>query len=163
MTRGRPPVKAVKEAIEMAKSLGLVWEVPKNTGLPFDFVIFTGPCTWFIKVRRTRSNLSELQDILHLCNADIRHIRTMPDSAVSAQGLWVLAPHGTWQFFRITADAITEIRIDGSAMPGTFASSPDLAPVLPVGSVIPGLGMGGIPSVPGDVVCHYLSSLQDKT
>ncbi|MDO8873627.1 MAG: hypothetical protein Q7V05_13005 [Methanoregula sp.] len=51
MTRGRPPVKAVKEAIEMAKSLGPVWEVPQNSGLPFDFMIFTGFCTWFIKVR----------------------------------------------------------------------------------------------------------------
>lgn len=51
--------------------------VPENTGLPFDFVIFSGFCTWFIKVRRTRSNLSELQDILQLCNADIRNIRTM--------------------------------------------------------------------------------------
>ncbi|MDO8872216.1 MAG: hypothetical protein Q7V05_05745 [Methanoregula sp.] len=48
MTRGRPPVKAVKDAIEMAKSRGLVWEVPENAGLPFDFVIFTGFCTWFI-------------------------------------------------------------------------------------------------------------------
>ena len=31
--------------------------------------------------------------------------------------------------------------------------------VLPAGSVIPGLSIGGHPSVPGDVVCHYLSSL----
>ena len=128
--------------------------------LPFDFVIFSGFCIWFIKVRRTRSNLSELWDILQLCNADIRDIRTMPYSAVSAQGLWVLAPHGTWQFFRITADAVTEIRSDGSAMPGT-GTDPNL--VLPAGSGIPGPGMGGHTSVPGDIVCHYLSSLQDKT
>ena len=41
--------------------------------------------------------------------------------------------------------------------------SPDQHPVLKAGLVIPGLGMVGIPSVPGDVVCHYLSSLLDKT
>jgi len=136
---------------------------PENAGLPFDFVIFSGFCIWFIKVRRTRSNLSELQDILQLCNADIHDFRMMPESAVSAQGLWVLALHGTWQFFRITAEGVTDIRSDGSAMPGTLASSPDQHPILPAGSVIPGLGMGGIPSVPGDVVCHYLSSLKEKT
>ncbi len=162
MTRGRPPVKAVKEAIGMAKIRGLVWEVPENAGLPFDFVIFSGFCTWFIKVRRTRSNLSELWDILQLCNADIHDFRMMPESAVSARELWVLAPHGTWQSFRITADAVTEIRSDDSAMPGTLASSPDPHPVLPAGSVIPGLRIGGHPSVPGGV-CHYLSSLQNKT
>ena len=163
MTRGRPPVKAVKEAIEMAKIRGFVWEVPENAGLPFDFVIFSGVCIWFIKVRRTRSNLSELQDIHQLCNADICDFRMMPESAISAWELWVLSPHGTWQFFRITAEAVTEIRSDGSAMPGKLASSPDQHPILPAGSVIPGPGMGGHTSVPGDIVCHYLSSLQDKT
>ncbi|MDO9034911.1 MAG: hypothetical protein Q7U51_06885 [Methanoregula sp.] len=45
MTRGRPPVKTVKEAIGMAKIWGGVWEVPENARLPFDFVIFTGFCT----------------------------------------------------------------------------------------------------------------------
>ena len=88
--------------------------------------------------------------------------RIMPESAVSARELWVLAPHGTWQFFRITAEAVTEIRSDGSAMPGTLASSPVTHPVLPAGSVITGPGMGGHPSVPVGV-CHYLSSLQEKT
>jgi len=162
MTRGRPPVKAVKEAIGMAKSQGRVWEVPENAGLPFDFVFFTGFCTWFIKIRRTRSNLSELPDIQQLCNADIRRIRTIPDSAVSAQGLWVLAPHGTWQFFRITAVAITEIRSDGSTLPGAFVRSPDPHLRYPDGSVVPGLCSGGHPPAP-DGVCHYLSSLQGKT
>ncbi len=163
MTRGRPPVKAVKEAIGMAKSRGLVWEVPENAGLPFDFMIFSGLCTWFIKVRRTRSNLSELWNILQLCTADIHDFRMMPESAVSAWELWVLAPHGTWQYFRITADAVTEIRSDGSAIPGTLASSPDQHHIHLAVSVIPGPGMGGHPSVQGNVVCHYLSSLQSKT
>jgi hypothetical protein len=135
---------------------------PENAGLPFDFVIFSRFCTWFIKVLRARSNLSELQDILQLCTADIHDFRMMPESAVSARELWVLAPHGTWQFFRITADAVTEILSDGSAMPGTLASLPVPHPVLPAGSGIPGLVMGGHPSVPVGV-CHYLSSLQEKT
>ena len=140
-----------------------MWEVPESAGLPFDFVIFSRFCTWFIKVHRTRSNLSELWDILQLCTADIHDFRMMPESAVSARELWVLAPHGTWQFFRITADAVTEIRSDGSAMPGTSSSFPDQHPVHPAGSIIPCPGMGGHPSVPGGVVCHYLSSLQEKT
>ena len=71
MTRGRPPVKAVKEAIEMAKTRGLVWEVPENAGLPFDFVIFLEFCIWFIKVLRTRSNPSAVRVILQLCRAVI--------------------------------------------------------------------------------------------
>jgi len=159
MTRGRPPVKAVKEAIEMAKNRGQVWEVPENAGLPFDFVCFSGFCIWFIKVRRTRSNLSAVQEILQLCSVAIREFRTMPESAVSAQELWALSPHGTWQFFRITADAVTEIRSDGSIMPGTGT---DPHPVLPAGSGIMGTVWGGLPSVP-EGVCHYLSSLQSKT
>ena len=163
MTRGRPPVKAVKEAMEMAKSRGGVWEVPENAGLPFDFVCFSGFCIWFIKVRRTRSNLSAVQEILQLCSVAIREFRTMPESAVSAQELWALSPHGTWQFFRITADAITEIRSDGSMIPGTGTSAPTQHPILPAGPGIPGPGRGVLPSVTGGATCHYLSSLQGRT
>jgi len=163
MTRGRPPVKAVKEAIGMAKSRGGVWEVPENAGLPFDFVIFSLFCTWFVKVRRTRSNVSGPQDILHLCSAVIREFRMMPESAVSARELWTLSPHGTWQFFRITADAVTEIRNDGTIVPGTGTSSPDPHPIPPAGSGIPGPGSVVLPQVPGSAICHYLSSLQGKT
>ncbi len=66
MTSGRPPVKAVKEAIDMAKIRGGVWEVAENAGLPFDLLISSGFCTWFIKVQRSRPNLSGLQDILQM-------------------------------------------------------------------------------------------------
>ena len=97
MTRGRPPVKAVKEAMEMAKSRGGVWEVPEHAGLPFDFVCFSGFCTWFVKVRRTRSNVSAPQEIPQLCSAAIRGLRTMPESAVSSRELWASHPtaHGS--------------------------------------------------------------------
>jgi len=163
MTRGRPPVKAVKEAIGMAKSRGGVWEVPENAGLPFDFVIFSLFCTWFVKIRRTRSNVSAPEEILHLCSAVIREFRMMPESAVSARELWTLSPHGTWQFFRITADAVTEIRNDGTIVPGTGTSSPDPHPIPPAGSGIPGPGSVVLPQVPGSAICHYLSSLKGKT
>ena len=163
MTRGRPPVKAVKEAMEMAKSRGGVWEVPEHAGLPFDFVCFSGFCTWFVKVRRTRSNVSAPQEIPQLCSAAIRGLRTMPESAVSSRELWTLSPHGTWQFFRITADAITEIRFDGSQMPGTGTDSPDPHPLLPAGSGMPGPMRGVLPSVPGNVICPYLSSIRGRT
>jgi hypothetical protein len=163
MTRGRPPVKAVKEAIGMAKSRGGVWEVPENAGLPFDFVIFSLFCTWFVKIRHTRSNVSAPEEILNLCNAVIREFRMMPESAVSARELWTLSPHGTWQFFRITADAIIEIRSDGSMIPGTGTSLPDPHPILPGGPGIPGPGKGVLPPVPWSTTCHYLSSLQGRT
>jgi hypothetical protein len=140
-----------------------LWEVPENAGLPFDFVIFSLFCTWFVKIRRTRSNVSGPQDILHLCSAVIREFRMLPESAVSARELWTLSPHGTWQFFRITADAVTEIRSDGSTMPGTGTSSPDPHPILRAGSGIPGTGRIVLPPVPGSVICHYLSSLQGRT
>lgn len=147
----------------MAKSRGRVWEVPENAGLPFDFVIFSLFCTWFVKVRRTRSNVSAPEEILHLCSAVIREFRMLPESAVSARELWTLSPHGTWQFFRITADAVTEIRNDGSILLGTATGSPEPLPILPAVSGIPGPGKGVLPPVQGGVTCHYLSSLQGRT
>ncbi|MFA4826333.1 MAG: hypothetical protein WC593_14370 [Methanoregula sp.] len=163
MTRGRPPVKAVKEAIEMAKSRGGVWEVPENAGLPFDIVIFSGFCTWFVKVRRTRSNVTEPPEIRQLCSATIRELRTLPESAASARELWTLSPHGTWQFFRITAEAVAEVRRDGSLLPGTVTDSPDPHIPHPAGPGIPGPWRGVLPSVPGGIICPYLSSHQGRT
>jgi len=163
MTRGRPPVKAVKEAIEMAKSRGGVWEVPENAGLPFDFVIFSGFCTWFVKVRRTRSNVSAPPEILLLCSATIRELRTLPESAAAARELWALSPHGTWQFFRITADAVAEVRSDGSIVPGTVTDSPELHLPRPAGANIPAPVRGVLSSASGGVICPYLSSHQGRT
>ena len=163
MTRGRPPVKAVKEAIEIAKSRGGVWEVPETAGLPFDFIIFPAFCTVFVKVRRTRSNVSAPQEILQYCSAAIREFRTLPQSAVAAWELWALSPHGTWQFFLITADAIREIRSDGTIIAWTGQDTPDqhLTPVTGSGVISPGQGL--LPTLPGSPICPYLSRLQGKT
>ena len=65
---------------------------------------------------------------------------------------------GTWQFFRITADAITEIRFYGSQMPGTGTDSPDPHPLLPAGSGIPGPGRG---APVGTGKCHLSVPLFD--
>lgn len=80
-------------------------------------------CTIFVKVKRTRANIDSPLDLLHVCRAVIRGLRAIPASAVTAFELWVLNPHGTWQFFRIEGETITEIRQDGSTIPGSTAAA----------------------------------------
>lgn len=162
MTKGRPSIKALEIATGMAKSRGRLWEAPAKAGLPFDFIIFSGFCTWFVKVRRTRSNVSAPPELLLLCTAAIRGLRQMPGSEVSARELWTLSPHGTWQFFRIADDAVMELRSDGTIMSGTGTSSPD-PHLQPAGSGVPVPGQSLPPSPPGSVICPYLSSALGRT
>ncbi len=119
MTKGRPAVRAVEKALGLAAARGPVHDVSYCSRLPYHFLIMAGLCTIFVKVKRTRANIDSPADLLHTCRTVIHGLRAIPASAVTAMELWVLSPHGTWQFFRIAGETITEIRQDGSVIPGT--------------------------------------------
>lgn len=123
MTRGRPAIKAVEKALALAAARGPVHDVSYCSRLPYHFQIMTATCTISVKVKRTRANIDSPLDLLHVCRSVIRGLRAIPASAVTALELWVINPHGTWQFFRIAGETITEIRQDGSAIPGTAVAA----------------------------------------
>ncbi|MFA6332625.1 MAG: hypothetical protein WCX22_06730 [Methanoregula sp.] len=119
MTKGRPAIKAVEKALGLAAARGPVHDISYCSRLPYHFQIMAATCTIFVKVKRTRANIDSPADLLHFCRTVIRGLRAIPASAVTALELWVLTPHGVWQFFRIAGETITEIRQDGSVIPGT--------------------------------------------
>jgi hypothetical protein len=47
-------------------------------------------------------------------------------TAISRE-LWLRSRHGTWRFFRVTADGLVEIGRDGNVCPGP--GGPDTGPI----------------------------------
>jgi len=131
MTRGRPPKKAVKEAIEPARGRGSVVELPDTGGLPYDLMIFSSSCIVFVKVKRMRAHVQGPPDVEMKYSHEIRALRILPESGAARMELWILSSHTRWQYFRVLPDSIVEIRDNGTAITSTAKSTGDCSAALP--------------------------------
>jgi len=113
MTRGRPPRQAIREAKAIAEKLGTIVEIPCSSGSPADLMIFCTHVTFYIRVKRTRSHISDIADIVGKYKKELLFLCTIPLTDVAIRELWVRSPRGSWQYFRLLKDGIMEIRNDG--------------------------------------------------
>ena len=118
MTRGRKPLIALVEAEEIGRTRGQVLPTPGKREDYFDLVLFTELLTTFIRVKRSITHLADPKEILAMYRREIIRLRKVPPTAVVARELWVRSPRGSWQFVRILADRIVEIRRDGTIIEG---------------------------------------------
>jgi len=139
MTRGRPPLVALKEAYGIAMKRGQVIPVSEGRCDHFHFILFTENRVTFIKVKRTLSKISDPKEILQNYEREIRHLARVPLNSVDAREFWAMSPRRTFHFFAIGKDRILELQADGSVMMGTGypleLQKPKNAPVLPAGKV----------------------------
>jgi hypothetical protein len=119
MTRGRKPLIALDEAEAIGRKRGRVLPSPGKREDYFDLVLSTEQVTVFVRVKRSITHSSDPGEILATYRREIIRLLKVPLTAVIARELWVRSPRGSWQFFRIAADRIVEIRNDGSIIEGT--------------------------------------------
>ncbi|OPY37862.1 MAG: hypothetical protein A4E35_01030 [Methanoregula sp. PtaU1.Bin051] len=119
MTRGRPPLVALKEAQIIAMKRGQVLPVSEGRCDHFHFILFTEDRVIFIKVKRMLTDVSDPAEILYNYERDIKHIIRVPLNSVDARELWVRSPRGAFHFFLIGKDRIFGLQADGSVMSGT--------------------------------------------
>jgi hypothetical protein len=127
MTRGPPPVEAIRQGIKIATGRGIVMDRALIRESWLEFILFCPGRTVFVRVRRCRSHLMYPEDCAAEFGQDILHLRRVPLTDVIARELWLLSPWGTWQYFRILDDRLIEIRADGTpvlqeVMPGVPSS-----------------------------------------
>jgi len=140
VTRGRPPLVALKEAYGIAMKRGQVMPVSEGRCDHFHFLLFTENRVTFIKVKRTLSEISDPKEILQNYEREIRYLARVPLNTVDAREFWVRSPRGTCHFFLIGKDRIFGLQADGSVMAGIdypLELPPKLkdAPALPAGTV----------------------------
>ncbi len=132
MTRGRKPLIALGEAEVIGRTRGCVLPTPGRREDHFDLILFLELLTIFIRVKRSVTHISDPKEILAMYQREIIRLRKVSLTGVIARELWVRSPRGSWQFFRILADRIVEIRRDGTIIIGVDHSLADLGPEVKV-------------------------------
>ena len=118
MTGGRKPLIALVEDEDIGRTVGGVLPTPERREDHFDLILFLELLTIFIRVKRSVTHISDPKEILAMYQREIIRLRKVSLTGVIARELWVRSPRGSWQFFRILADRIVEIRRDGTIIEG---------------------------------------------
>lgn len=122
MTRGRPPGQALREAKIIAKRQGKLCENTPGRGILYDFAIHLALALIYVRIKRIKREARTIEDIINACASDIARLRCIPPTAGLIRELWVRTPKGTWRFFAILDDRITEIPPE--ALPENFQARP---------------------------------------
>jgi len=117
MSRGRRPLNALDEALEIAGRRGDVEKVSGRRGIAFDFVIIEPDRVVFVKVKRSQSSFAYPLEILRKYQREIASLHRVALTRATAREFWVRSPAGEWQFFLIRHDSVLEIRADGLYIP----------------------------------------------
>jgi hypothetical protein len=117
MTRGRRPLNAINDALEIAGRRGSVEEVTGKRGCAFDLIICEPDRNVFVKVKRSQSSFTYVQEILQRYQREIASLHRVALTQVTAREFWVRSPKRTWQFFLIRHDSVVEVRADGMYIP----------------------------------------------
>jgi hypothetical protein len=117
MTRGRRPINALKEAVEIAGRRGSVEQVSGKRSCAFDFIIIEPDRIVFVKVKRSQTSFTYPLEILHQYQREVASLHRVSLTSVTAREFWVRSPHQAWQFFLVRHDSVLEIRADGMYIP----------------------------------------------
>ena len=111
--KGRPPTRAISEAVRLAKLRGLVHKCVNDPERLYDITIVGAKPIAFIRVLYAPKILAALSQLLTDFREEIRLLRLISLDATVSVELWLRSKHGTWRLFRITGDTICEIDRDG--------------------------------------------------
>ena len=117
MTRGRRPIKALTEAVEIAIRRGCVEAVSISRGRAFDFLVIEPFRVVFVRVKRSRTSFTYPLEVLSRYEREIANLHRVALTRATAREFWVRSPLGKWQFFLIRHDSVIEIRANGTYIP----------------------------------------------
>jgi len=117
MSRGRRPLNALDEAVEIAGRRGNVERVSGRRNNVFDFIIIEEFRTVFVKVKRSQTSFTYPMEILYKYQREVASLHRVALTRATAREFWCRAPDGTWQFFLVRHDSVVEVRADGMYIP----------------------------------------------
>ena len=150
MPRGRRPVVALGEAVQIAKKRGATRQFMHERDMICNFVIYCAGFIAHVRIKRVRR--------LHCPHAWIEReaadalamLRAIASAPGISRELWIFLPYGSFRFFRVTDTGLIELDRGGtvlpmpetpgpaagtnagvSANPGGEAAKPPVPPLLP--------------------------------
>jgi hypothetical protein len=117
MSRGRRPLSALNESVEIASRRGCVEQVSGKRSRAFDFIIIEQFRVVFVKVKRSQTSFTYPMEILCKYQREIACLHRVALKQGTAREFWVRSPAGEWQFFLVRHDSVIEVRADGMYIP----------------------------------------------
>jgi len=123
MSRGPPSRRALAEAIPIAHQRGTIQMAGRGPENLYDFTIVSGIPVAFVRVSYcARIHAAAALLAMDFQDKLIRLRQIMRHEAISRE-LWLRSRHGTWRFFRLTADGLIELGRDGQPLAGKNAAN----------------------------------------
>ena len=119
MSRGRPPRMACREACASAALRGAVLDAAGMEKSHIDFILFGCQRLTFVRVKRSHSRIGAPAELTSRFSSEIAGLRKVPLTPVVSRELWVFLPWGSWQYFCVGDDTVTEIHEDTGKISGT--------------------------------------------
>jgi hypothetical protein len=118
MTKTPRPRRTLPEGISLARLRGKVEITLHNREALYHLTIVAAGMIAFVRVRFAPQILATLTEIEAEFKKDIVRLRAIVQGAAISRELWLRSRHGTWRFFRVTADGLVEIDRNGQVYPG---------------------------------------------
>jgi hypothetical protein len=118
MTGTPRPRRALPEGITLARLRGKVEVTRDNRAALYHFAIIATGMVAFVRVRYAEQILALPAEILAEFRGDISRLRVIVQNAAISPELWLRSRHGTWRFFRVTAEGLIEISRAGVGVSG---------------------------------------------
>jgi len=124
---------ACREALSSAAQRGMVLDAAGMGGSRIDFILFVKERVTFIRVKRSHSRIITLGQLSVQFSSEIADLRKVPLTPVVSRELWIFLPWGTWQYYKISDENVTEINDDGGKISGIHVDSASVKdPGMPV-------------------------------
>jgi hypothetical protein len=123
MSRGRPSYRALSEAVPIARRRGttqLAGRAPENL---YDFTIVSAIPLAFVRVSYCARIHAPVAEFVNEFRDELFRLGRIPAHTSISRELWLRSRHGTWRFFRLTADSLVEMGQDGMLLSGGNAVS----------------------------------------
>ena len=116
MTRGRPPQKALDDAVPIAKARGRLMQFVDEAAFECDSMFLGADrlcCVW---IKRTRHLWCTPEGMEAQCSEAVIKYRQIPAPAFLSREIWFWSPYGIFRFFRIEDAGLVELDRDGKVL-----------------------------------------------
>lgn len=141
MTRGRPPLKALDDALPIATARGRLMQFVDEPVFDCDYMILGADRLCCVRVKRTRHLWCTPEGMEAQCSDAVTKFRNIPSPAFLSREIWFWSPYGVFRFFRIDDAGLVELDCDGNVL--VHPAPEDVAKEQPVPAGTPG---GDVPA-----------------
>ncbi len=108
MSRGSPSYRALSDALPIARRRGTTQAAVRAPENLYDFTIVSAIPLAFVRVTYCARIHAPVAELVNEFRDELFGLGRIPVHTDISRELWLRSRHGTWRFFRLTADSLVE-------------------------------------------------------